>query len=210
MHFRLLLPALSLLASAAFTAPARAESPFATKRYEISFSDGWQPMPSLAGNDSTLVLMYGYSMMGYCFLSAGAEGGSTPAVTAQLDAFRKSFGGSDSLAKSDEGSATLGGRTFAMLEFKSADSADTDTRFRYYSLTEGSAGFTAVLVYAGDAGSVLVPDFEAALGTLAFPGVPLRAWPAPSAPAGNRVGRDIRGRSLPGAFRTAVFYLRTR
>jgi hypothetical protein len=209
MHSRHFLPALSLLAFcalSALTAPARAESPFATMRYEITFSDGWQSLPSLAGNDSTLALMYGYSMMGYCFLSAGPEGGDSLAASAQFDAFRKSFAGSDSVAKAAEGSATLGGRNFSMIEFKSTDSSETDTRFRYYSMTEGSLRFTAALIYDGNAGSVLVPDFETALGTLAFPGVPIRAWAAPSVPARVRFGRDILGRNLPGAARTAAFF----
>jgi hypothetical protein len=206
MHSRHFLTAFSLLALSALAAPARAESPFATKRYEITFSDGWQPMPSLAGNDSTLTLMYGYSMMGYCFLSAGMEAEGGPAASAQLDAFRNSFAGSDSASKSAEGSATLGGRAFAMVEYASADSSAPDTRFRYYSMTEGPLSFTAALIYDGNAGSVLVPDFETALGTLGFPTVPVRAWAAPSAPVRSRIGHDILGRSLPGALRTAAFY----
>jgi hypothetical protein len=150
--------------------------------------------------------MYGYSMMGYCFLSAGKAGEGMPASSAQLDAFRKSFAGGDSLAKSDEGSVSLGGRTFAMTEYASADTAATDTRFRYYSMTEGYPGFTAALIYDVGAGSVLVPDFEAALGTLAFPVVPVRVRIAPPAPKAIRIGRDALGRSASRAIRTAAFF----
>jgi hypothetical protein len=204
MHSRIFLPALSLLALTAVSAPARADSPFATKRYEISFSDGWQAMPSLVGNDSTLALMYGYSMMGYGYLSAGWDGDS--ATTAQIDAFRKAFAGSDSVVQVSDGSVIVGGRTYGMVEFKGGDSANADTRFRYYTTTEGSLRFTAALIYDLNGGSVLVPDFETALGTLSFASSSLRASARPSAPGRNPAIHDILGRFRPGAIRTAAFF----
>jgi hypothetical protein len=200
-------PALFLLTLAA-ALPARADSTFATKRYEITLSDGWQPMASPTGNDSTLALMYGYSMMGYGYLTTGMEG--DPATAARLDAFREPFAGSDSMAKVAVGSATLGGKTFAIVEFKSTDSANADIRFRYYTLTEGPQSFTAAFIYDVNSGIVLVPDFEAALATLSFATTPIRPWVRQIAPDRMPTGYDLLGRPVSGAIRMAAFRLPAR
>jgi hypothetical protein len=188
--------------------PARAGSPYATKRYEIAFSDGWQPMPAMPGNDSTLALMYGYSMMGYCYLTDGMEG--DPATSGRFDAFRTPFGGGDSLAKVAEETVNLGGRAFTMAEYASTDSANAETRFRYYATTDGSRSFAAALIYDINSGNTLVPDFETALGTLSFATTPIRAWSRRSGHGLKPAGTDILGRPNTGTVRTAAFLLPSR
>jgi hypothetical protein len=206
MNFRRIIPALLLLSLAAITAPARADSPFTMKEYAITFSDGWQPAPSRTGNDSTLALIYGYSLTGYCFLTTGNAGDS--ATSAQIDAFRISYADGDSLVTLAESTAVLGGKTFAMVEYQSADSANADTRLRYYSTTEDSLTVTAVLIFDGIARTTLVPDFETALGTLTFASTPIRAWAhRPFARGPSRSRADILGRSGRGATRMAAFLL---
>ncbi len=203
------LPVLRFLVFTALAAlPARADSPFAVAGYEISFSDGWQPLATLVPGDSNLTLAYGYSMMGYCSLTAGLEG--DPATSSRLDAFRQAYGGSDSVAKVADSTLNLGGKTFSMVEYQGADSSTADIRFRYYAIAGGSDRFAVALVYDVNAASVLVPDLETALGTLSFAGTPIRAVALRKSPALVHPEHDILGRARARSAHTRLYRLTPR
>lgn len=187
------------------TLPARAETPFAVAGYEISFSDGWQPLASLVPGDSNLTLGYGYSMMGYCTLTAGLDG--DPATSSRLDAFRQAYGGTDSVAKVADSALILGGKTFSMVEYRSADSATADIRFRYYAIEGGSDPFAVALVYDVNDVGVLVPDVETALGTLSFASTPIRTVALRKSTAPLRAELDILGRARARSAHTGLYRL---
>jgi hypothetical protein len=196
MHSRSFRSALSVAAAvAALALPARAEAPYATNRFQITFADGWQPAQSLAPGDSSLSLMYGFSMMGYCYLAAVPAGQSD----AGLEAYRKQYAGTDSLLKVADGNATLGGKSFAIVEYKSADTAYGDVRLRLYTTSAGDLAFASLLIYDVNSGGILVPEVEAALGTLSFGATPVRARLAPPLRVRTPFGRDALGRSRPAA-----------
>jgi hypothetical protein len=198
-----------LAASATLAVPARAESRFATSRFEITFGDGWQDQPSLVGNDSAVFLMYGYSMMGFCYMTASSA--DHPVSPGDFESFRKQYAGADSVIPVAEGSDTLGGKTFAYSEFKNADTSNGDVRIRLYSTSDGSLRFQSLLVYDYPVGTLLVSAVDSALGTLSFsPATPIRERPAPSRPALRAVDHDVLGRFRPLALRPALFSLRER
>lgn len=206
MHSRPFLKSLAILAAAASMAiPARAESRYATNRFEITFGDGWQDQPSLVAGDSAVFLVYGYSMMGFCYMTASVA--DSPVSARDFENLRKQYAGADSVFKVAEGSDTLGGKAFSYAEYKNADSSNGDTRIRIYSTSEGSLRFQSLLVYDHSASGPLIPALDSALGTLTFTPAPVRAWSPNRAPALRPADHDILGRFRPLALRTAAFRL---
>lgn len=196
MHRRLSLIILPILASAALAAvPARAESRFSTSRFEITFADGWLEQPSLVAGDSGVSLMYGYSMMGFCYLTASLA--DHPLTAQDSEALRKQVGGADSVIEVAEGSDTLGGKTFSYAEYQNADTSNGDIRLRLYSTSSGTLRFNSILTYDHANGAILVAEMDSALATLAFPTAPIRPWAPRSASAQRAADHDVLGRSLP-------------
>lgn len=206
MSFRLSRAASLLLASAAWAAlPARADDTFTTTRFGITFSDGWQAMPTLAAGDSGLALMYAYSMMGYCYMAAASADHPVPA--GELDAYRQQYAGGDSAVKAGEGTSALGGKDFGYVEYRSADTSNGDTRIRLYSTTQGGIRFDAVFIYDHNAADILVPEMEAALATLDLSATPIRAR-APRGPLAWRpADHDVLGRARPVAAPAILYRL---
>lgn len=209
MYRRPSLLAFSLLAAAVFMAlPARAESRYATSRFEITFGDGWQDLPSPAAGDSAVTLMYGYSMMGFCYMTASVA--DHPITARDFDDFRKQYAGADSVLKVAEGSDTLGGRDFAYTEYKNADSSNGDIRIRIYSASNGTLRFNSVLAYDFSNGATLVTEMDSALATLTFSPASIPSW-APRPPTARvAADQDVLGRSLIFPARTVLFRLPSR
>ncbi|MBW8886510.1 MAG: hypothetical protein JF616_02030 [Fibrobacteres bacterium] len=205
MHSRISSIACTILASAAlFAAPARAESRFATNRFEITFGDGWQNQPSVGG-DSSVFLMYGYSMLGFCYMTAGS--GESPVSAGDFDNFRKQYAGADSVTKVAEGTDSLGGKAFAYSEFKNADTSNGDTRIRLYSTSDGSLRFQSLLVYEYPVGTLLVSAMDSALATLALSPTAIHALQARSPLVLRAADHDVLGRLRPLAMRPTSFRL---
>jgi hypothetical protein len=207
MLSRLSLLACSLFAAASLTAiPSRAESRYSTNRFEITFGDGWQEQASLVeaspGGDSALSLMYGYSMLGYCFMSASLA--EQPVTDRDFETFRKQYAGADSVLQVAEGSDTLGGKAFSYVEYKNADSANGDIRIRLYSASEGPLRFQSMLVYDSGVGSNLVAEMDSALAGLTFSPTPIRSRLSRPPLAERPAEHDILGRFRPLAVRSVL------
>jgi hypothetical protein len=206
MHSRAFLQSFAILAAAASMAiPARAESSYSTSRFEITFGDGWQDQPSLVGSDSSVFLIYGYSMMGFCYMTASEA--DSPVSARDFENLRKQYAGADSMFKVAEGSETLGGKAFSFAEYKNADSSNGDTRIRIYTTSEGALRFQSLLVYDFSAGGPLIPALDSALGTLTFSPAPIRAGSPNRFQALPPADHDVLGRFRPMALRTAAFRL---
>jgi len=206
MHFRFALIVCSILASAAITAiPTHAESRYSTNRFEITFGDGWQEQPTLLGGDSAVSLMYSYSMMGFCYMTASAA--DHPLTAGDFDSLGKRYAGADSVLEVAKGSDSLGGKTFAYAEYMNADTSNGNTRIRLYSISDGSLQFQSLLVYNFPAGTPLISRLDSALSTLTFSPTPIRA-PLPRPPLAPRAAdHDILGRFRPLAPRSAMLRL---
>jgi hypothetical protein len=208
MHIRSSLIAYAILALAATLAvSARASSLYETNQFEITFGDGWQDQPSVVG-DSAVLLMYGYSMMGFCYMTASSAG--QPVSAGDFDSFRKQYAGADSVIKVAEGSDTLGGKAFTYSEFKNADSSNGDIRILRTSTSNGSLRFQALLVYEYPVGTLLVSAMDSALATLAFSPTPIRTRLSSAPPALRAADHDVLGRFRPLATRPTLFRIKER
>jgi hypothetical protein len=200
--------ALATLSLAAFAAlPARANTLFATSRFQISFPDGWQPLIPVGPNDSLMVL-YSEASMASSWISVHTT--DHPMTAAEIDAYREVFTGTANSTKVSDGTKSLGGKSYTYFEYEADDTTDGRERTRIYYMASGSLLFAGSVSYELADASAAVADMEAALATLSLAGTPIRAL-APSPFAGLRpADHDILGRARALSARTWLYRLPSR
>lgn len=205
MQSRSLLTAFSVLSMAALASmPARAAAPFTASRFSITFPTGWQMLPVTSGGDSLMAVL-NPTLLSYCYMTVTTT--DHPLTAQELEAYRETYAGSDSVTKVADGTKSLGGKTFTFVEYQSADTSSGPSRVRIYYTNSGTNLFTSVLIYDPAAGAGAVTDMESALATLSLSASPIHAWMARSRPAGQASIHDILGRSRPLSARTALYRL---
>jgi hypothetical protein len=142
-------------------------------------------------------------MLGICHLSATDPDHSVAAP--EIEGYLKPYAGNGTVAKTGEGTDSLGGRAFSYEEYKSTDSSAGDFRARFYATSLGRWRFAAILIYDAISSQSLVADLESALATLDFPAVAVRALPPGPRPADKAAIHDVLGRLRAVPVRTAQF-----
>jgi hypothetical protein len=196
--------AFALAAFAAFVPAQAAPLLVTTGKYSLTFQDGWQSFPVGTG-DSVKVVMQP-TLEATCYMTASVQ--DHPLSAQEIAAYMALYGGADSVTQTASGTATLGGKSFNYVDFKSNDSADADTRVRFYYTVSGSLLFNAFVGYDVTKGTAPVTQVEAALATLTLNGGaalrPVAEW---RRPAFRPAVHDALGRFRPAAYRTPLFRL---
>jgi hypothetical protein len=177
-------------------APAFSQVPVSHANFTITFPAGWTKIPLGAQGDSAGAMLMNVSTGSSTFLFAAPHVGELTA--AEIAAAIRNSGATDSLEVITEGTKTLGGKSFAFIDWKKAGvTGDEDVeRYRVYFHTTGTFMFEGILGFDKDKMTASVADMETALATLNLTGGSAirRVASAGLRPSSLRAGRDVLGR----------------
>ncbi len=191
----------ALAFAAATVLPAAAQSLVTTTNFSLTFPAGWMQLTAGTESDSASAFLIN-TLTGSTAITMGLphQGLLTSKEMAQL---MLTYGVTDSLSTTANGTKTLGGKEFTFLEFKKSGTSESNTvaRVRIYFLSQGNFLFEGLMSYDTDTVAGTLTEFEAALATLNIKAsAGLRAAIAPFRPAEAGARHDALGRSqrLPG------------
>ncbi len=180
----------------AMAAPLRAQpGVVTTTKFSLTFPTGWAGVP--LGQDSVAAAMNLANEAAAYLMLVPHAGGTLTAE--EIKAAMMANGGADSVTKTNEGTKTLGGKSFSYLEFKEAvpEEGGENARYRVYFYTQGNVLFEAVLGFDAVESPTAVADLETALATLTVtPGAGLRRVAVQARPLSLRSSHDVLGRTL--------------
>lgn len=179
----------------AAAAPAQGGTRVTTSVFSLTFPDGWQYVPP--GVSEFPVVVLDSTLDVSCLLTTVSVGHATSEQDLHMPASTYSRG--DSVFKVEEGTKTLGGRTFLFAEYHGEDSGGQTKQVRaYYDLYDSTHLLCAFLDYLSPMGDADIAPYEQALAGLEYSDsvpVPLLPPPARSRPAPERAPRrDALGR----------------
>jgi hypothetical protein len=176
---------------AAIPVPA---TPVATSYFSLTFPDAWRLAPPGPTEMPAVVLDSALDVTALFTVTTSGH----PLAFADLKAPAASFSHGDSVAKVSEDTVRIGGRKFLFAQYEGPGNAPNRLR-AYYDLYDSTHLFCAFLDYLAPQGEPDTSVFATALGTLRYPGEPVRlARPARARPGTRpdraRAGSDALGR----------------